>query len=223
MNESGSAIFFIFIAVALLAALSFAVSQSSRSSGKSLTEDRARLAASEVIAYGDTVAKSIGQLRLRGITETGIRFSHPDADPAYGVYDTTPRAEIFNPQGGGVLFRKPPPLAVSNSTATYVFTGENAVESIGADCGTADCNELLITLSNVKPEVCQFINYILGYAGKSDPLPDDSDMGMTPFAGTYAVSDTISDESSFLSGKTAGCHLNAGTGENVYYQVLIAR
>ena len=110
-SENGSAIFYIFIAVAMLAALSFAVAQSSRSTGKSLTEDRAKLAASEVISYGDTIAKAVGQIRLRGMQDYAMRFSHSNANATYGIYDTEPRAEIFNPQGGGVIYRRTPDLA----------------------------------------------------------------------------------------------------------------
>lgn len=224
ISESGNAIVYIFIAIALLAALSFAVSQSSRSAGKGLSEDRAQLAASEMISYGDTIAKSVGQLRLRGVRDTELSFAHPDADSNYGTYDDEPRAEIFNPQGGGVLFRGPPALAVTNPAAVYIFSGDNAVEHIGLDCGTADCNELLMAVRFIKPEVCQLINHILGYAEKGDPLPTDSDISLSNlFAGTYAYDSVISDESSFLSGKTAGCYIDSGSGDNVYYQVLVAR
>ena len=221
-SESGNAIVYIFIAIALLAALSFAVSQSSRSAGKGLSEDRAQLAASEIISYGDTIAKSVGQLRLRSVKDTELSFAHPDADPGYGTYDDAPRAEIFNPQGGGVLYRTPPTLAVTNPAASYVFTGQNAVEHIGLDCATADCNELIMIIRYIKPEVCQLINHTLGYAEKSDPLPTDSDTTLTVFDGTYAIGNIISDESSFLSGKTAGCYIDSGSGDNMYYQVLVA-
>lgn len=223
-NESGNVIFYIFIAIGLLAALSFAVSQGMRGGGKSLTEDRSHLAASEVIAYGDTLAKAAGQMRLRNIPLGSFSFAHPNANPAYGTYNNNPAAEIFNPQGGGVIYRAPPALALTNPISLYFFTGENAVEGVGRDCGSEDCNELLMLVSFIKPEVCQMINDILGYAAKTDPLPTDSDTGLSvPFDGTYSYNTIISDEASILRGRTAGCYTDSGSGDNVYYQVLIAR
>ena len=158
-SESGNAIVYIFIAIALLAALSFAVSQSSRSAGKGLSEDRASLAASEIIAYGDAVSKAVGQLRLRGIKDYQLRFSFPDSSHTdYGTFDDEPRVEIFNRQGGGVLYRQPPTQAGS-TPLTYEFTGAFAIDRIGlTGCATPeDCSELLMTVQGLRKEVCQIM------------------------------------------------------------------
>lgn len=222
-SESGNVIFYLFVAVALLAALSFAVAQGSRSSGKSLTEDRARLAASEVISYGDTLNKATGQLRLRGISAESLRFSYPDAHADYGVFDTSPTAEIFNSQGGGIAYRAPPALALENAAAVYEFTGANQVSLIGQDCAGASCSDLLMVLSGVKLEVCQLINYLLGFATKTATPPEESDTDLTRFAGTYTNTETLSDEEAVLTGKSAGCYRDANASAYTYYQVLLAR
>lgn len=231
--ESGSAIFYIFIAVAMLAALSFAVSQSSRSSGKSLTEDRAQLAASEVISYGDTVAKSVGQLRLRGTPDYAVLFSHINANATYGVYDTEPRAEVFNPQGGGVIYRRAPDLAGIGAPLVYNYIGAYAVDDIGTTCTTADCSELLMTVQGLRKEVCQLANKLLGLGEVTDEPPQEAAEPVTPyFAGAatgtpvpYTYVDTIGDDvgSSPLRGKTAGCYFNSGSTSYIYFQVLLAR
>lgn len=232
-SENGSAIFYIFIAVAMLAALSFAVAQSSRSTGKSLTEDRAKLAASEVISYGDTIAKAVGQIRLRGMQDYAMRFSHSNANATYGIYDTEPRAEIFNPQGGGVIYRRTPDLAGVGAPLVYNYIGAYAIDDIGTTCTTADCSELLMTVQGLRKEVCQLANNLLGLGEVSDDPPEDPALPITPyFAGTttgtpapYTYIETIGDDvsSSPLRGKTAGCYYNAGSTSYIYFQVLLAR
>lgn len=238
-SESGNAMIYIFIAIALLAALSFAVSQSSRSAGKSLAEDRAALVASEIISYGDTVAKASGQLRLRGIKDYQLRFAHPDAPADYGTYDDEPTAEIFNPAGGGVLYRAPPPQAGSGPPLVYEISGDVAIDRIGLTGCTApahqpeDCSELLIVVAGLRKEVCQMINDQLGLAHRNDEPPEDDALPTTPrFVGNasstpnpYTFTETIGDDgdSALLSQQTAGCYYNSGAASHVYYQVLIAR
>lgn len=222
-SESGNAIFYIFVAIVLLAALSFAVAEGSRSSGKTLNEDRARLAASEIISYGDAANKAVGMLRLRGIAATDISFAHPDANVAYGTYGTTPTAEVFHPEGGGITYRLPPDFGVATAGTAYLFTGSNQVENMGSVCGTAACSDLLILVPDVRLEVCQQINAILGYSDKNATPVTDSDTDMTMFAGTFTNIETLSDEDPLLAARAAGCYQDQNTSDYIYYQVLLAR
>lgn len=240
ISESGNAIIYIFVAIALLAALSFAVSQSSRSAGKGLQEDRASLSATEIISYGDTVAKAAGQLRLRGVRDYQLSFAHTSAHTDYGTYDTEPRAEIFNPAGGGVIYRQPPVLAAVTPPLTYEFSGAYAIDRIGLTGCTlpandpSACSELLLVVSGLRREVCQMINHQLGITQTKDADPPEDDaLPTTPrFAGNatatpnpYTFTETMGDDgdSELLRQQTAGCYLNPGSSSYVYYQVLIAR
>lgn len=222
-SESGNAIFYIFVGIVLLAALSFAVAQSSRSSGKSLNEDRARLAASEVISYGDALNKAAGMLRLRGIAAEALSFAHPDANIAYGTYGTNPGAELFHPEGGGITYRLPPDMAVATTGTPYIFSGSNQVENVGSVCGTPACSELLLLVPDVRLETCQLINKILGYSDKNATPVNDSATDLTPFAGTFTNVETLSNEDPLLMARSAGCYRDQNSSKYVYYQVLIAR
>lgn len=238
-NESGNVFFYIFIAIALLGALSFAVAQSSRQDGRGLEGDRAKLVATEVISYGDTIAKAVGQLRLRGIKPYQISFAHGSANAAYGVYDTNPRAEIFNPQGGGVIFRAPPVLAGTGAPLIYNFTGAFAIDRVGQTGCTlpanapAECSELLLTIQGLNQTVCQKINSMLSIHAADATPPDDDALPVTPlFAGNtsgapdpFSFTETIADTGTavMLAQHTAGCYYNPGSSSYVFYQVLIAR
>ncbi len=238
--ESGNVFFYIFVAIALLGALSFAVSQSSRQTGRGLDDDRAKLAASEIISYGDTVAKAVGQLRLRGIQPYQMSFAHGSANVTYGTYDTNPRFEIFNPQGGGVIFRAPPVLAGTGAPLVYNYTGAFAINRVGLTGCTlpasapAECSELLLTVQGLNKTVCQMANSLLGVHARDAEPPDDDALPVTPlFVGNttgtpnpFTFTETIADtgtSATLLAGRTAGCYYNPGSTSHVYYQVLIAR
>lgn len=237
--ESGNVFFYIFMAIALLGALSFAVSQSTRQTGRGLDDDRAKLAASEIISYGDTVAKAVGQLRLRGIQPYQISFAHASAHVDYGVYDTNPRSEVFNPQGGGVIYRAPPILAGNGPPLTYNYVGAYAIDRVGlTGClmpasEPAACSELLLSVQGLNQTVCQMVNSLLGIHPRDATPPDDDALPVTPlFAGNasgapnpFTFTETIADSgtSTMLAGRTAGCYYNPGSASHVYYQVLIAR
>ncbi len=238
-SEAGNIFFYIFVAIALLGALSFAVSQSTRQTGRGLDDDRAKLAASEIISYGDTVAKAVGQLRLRGIQPYQMSFAHTNAHIGYGTYDTNPRAEIFNPQGGGVIYRTPPVLAGNGPPLVYNFVGAYAIDRVGLTGCTlpasepANCSELLLSVQGINQTVCQMINSLLSIHARDAAPPQDDALPVTPlFAGNasgapnpYSFTETIADSgsSAMLSNRTAGCYYNPGSSSHIYYQVLLAR
>lgn len=230
-SQSGNVLFYIFMAVGLLGALSFAVTQSSRSGEKTLSEDRAQLAASEIMSYGDTVAKAVGQLRLRGVQEYAMSFAEPTANPAYGTYDTQPRSEIFNPQGAGVLYRPPPESAGTGAVLNYEFTGGYGIQEVGSTCATAGCSDLIMVVQGLRKEVCQMANGLLDIGLKSDDPPEDSTVPIPPYfvgnaTGTpnpYSYSAIIGASTPVLRNHSAGCYYNSSITSYIYYQVLISR
>lgn len=230
-REKGSVLVYILIAVALLGALSFAVSKGQRGSASTLTIQQAKLAANEIIDYGNAVAKAVQKLKLRGCTDTQISFENPISAANYTnpSAPTDKHCDVFNLAGGGLNFTTlDKNVAGENAGSPYVdfsFVAANEIEKVGTDCGTAICSELLI-YALVKENICQQINILLGISGISGAIPVDSDMGGTVFTGPFSYVATIGDEgtSSVLAGKTAGCFYEADVTPNyTFYQVLIAR
>lgn len=58
-SERGNILFMILIAVALFAALSYAVTSSSRGGSKGIGEERARLLASRIVQYGTSIEQAV--------------------------------------------------------------------------------------------------------------------------------------------------------------------
>ena len=75
-SERGNALLYILIAVALIAALSYVVSRGQRGNTSTLTDQQARLAAQEIIDYGNDLANAVQKLRLRGCTDTQVSFEN---------------------------------------------------------------------------------------------------------------------------------------------------
>ena len=227
-NESGNVMFYILIAIALLAALSFAISQSGRGSVSDVTADRQRLLVAEILDYADTVKKSVQILRLRGVA-----FSRLDFDvPALAGYDnascTTDECLIFNVNGGGAVYKQASSSATV-SAADWIFTAANEVEEIGTTAGAASGADLLMVLTPVKREICLALNVRLGIAnnGAGGDAPDDAEIDLSiPFTGTASYSKTLGDEAGATKlgpGHNAACFKDGASGNYIFYQVLLPR
>lgn len=225
-SERGNVLFYIFLAVALFGALSFAVSQSGRESGQTAATEKDRLRATEIIDYGDSVAKSVGILRLRGTTLATLRFSDPALSAVnYGAPNPANATnEVFNIEGGGINYRPAGSDTVTTSTAEdYQFLSGNAVKGIGATCAAATCSDLMIVLANVKTTICLEINTLAGIPNPSGAPPIDSQLDTTHFfQGAMTYSQTIGDEATSigLAGQLYGCFLNNNDLKNYFYRVL---
>ncbi len=226
-SESGNVFFYIFVAISLLAALSYAVAQGGRGSVKALTGERVHLVASEIIAYGDTVSKTVTQLRLRGTPVTSLSFANAFLSSGeYGVYNSDPGNEVFNPAGGAVVYSNPPE-ATTVINPFYDFLANNEVENVGTTCGASSCSDLVMSVSNVRLDVCLELNEILGIVNPAGAPPTDTDIRQIekfkPGATPFGYSSTIGDEDAALDGQREACFQETGDSLYYYYKVLLPR
>lgn len=230
-GESGNVFVYIFVCIALLAALSYAVAQGGRSSVTSLTEERQRLLATDIIGYSDSVSKAVSLLRLRGTPMNSISFANPFVSAGeYGDYNDDPANEIFNPAGGAVVYTDPPAEATTTGTEEYLFLANNEISGIGTTCGNANCSDLLIAIDNMRKDVCMKINDLLGVQNPPDgdgnaAPPNDTNIDeATKFlpATNFGYTATIGDEDSALADKREACFYE-GNSKHTYYRVLLGR
>lgn len=243
-SESGNALFLIFLAVALLAGLTYAVSQNRTGSTDHITEERARLIAGEIMEYGSTLANAVAQLRLRGCSEDQISFENDFvASYANAGAPADESCHIFSASGGGVSWLQVPTdwlVSTHSAEANYgapFFVAGSCVVDVGTDSGADVCNsdgdeELLFTISWLKENVCEELNELSGVTNVGGDVPSDNG---TPwdntnfFDGTFAGSDEIGDgaagNASELRGKKSGC-FNGGSnpfppGSYHFFRVLV--
>ncbi|MCD8562902.1 MAG: hypothetical protein LRY54_02370 [Alphaproteobacteria bacterium] len=118
-SESGNVLLYILISVVLLAALSYAVTRSISSGGDQMNSERARMAATEILGYANSVANAASQLRLRGCKLAELSF-----EGASGTYTnaSTPgdnTCKIFHASGGGVEVQTPPAASLVDTTIPW--------------------------------------------------------------------------------------------------------
>lgn len=238
-NQSGSALVFILIGIALFAALSWAIMQSSRGSAGALTQEQARLAATEIIAYGDAIAQAVQTLRLRGCTQTEISFSNNGGMSKSGngvAFNYTNVNEpsdgscnVFHMNGGKVIpkilssgYVDPSLVPGTWMHAQSFYVSASRVIGHGSDSATPEGTDLLLWIGRLKPEVCRAVNSILDIPSETfvaDPFAGP------PFTGVYpAASEPLGNSFTAIQGKSAFCNMSSNDGINYnYHRVLIAR
>ncbi|MFP4314071.1 MAG: hypothetical protein ACLFR0_07070 [Alphaproteobacteria bacterium] len=221
-NESGNVLFYILIAVALIAALSFAVSSSDRGSMGQIDNERARLLSSEMLEYSSNVATAVNQLKLRGCSDTQISFQNATSTADYtntGNPTGDNTCHVFHISGAGLQFRDAP-VGASDLAESILFDGNMEIENIGMTAGDASSSELLLIYRDIGQNVCEAINDLLGLSSLS---PTDTALDFVAFQGTYAYANTIGDEDAALDGMRAGCVQETTGSTYNFYRVLIAR
>jgi hypothetical protein len=227
-SQAGNVLFYILIAVVLLAALSFAVMQSGRGSISAVTEEKARMLAAEIIEYANIMANATAQVRLRDVRDTELCFdsTHWGVDNYPNPSCSDPATKIFDLKGGGVTWTNAPAMAMDTTASPdnlWHIYGNNAVQEIGTTCNAAACADLILVVDELREDICIQINNLVKVENPSDVPPIDTQIGTTRFIGTYDYVATLGDETSVLRGKTGACFRNVTTDEYTFYKVLVAR
>lgn len=215
-NENGNVIFYILIAVGLLAALSYTVARSSRGTAN-VSAEQMSLSASEVVQFTNSLSNAVTQLRLRGCTEAEISFDNVvDAgtyDNAFAPADES--CDVFGVSGGGLGY---------NQNLSYLITSGYVITDVGTSAP-----DLIVDVT-VSKSVCETLNDSLDIdnSGTEGP-PSDAMIGAFAFDGSYAAigggANGQVDDAQFV-GKRAACRHDSGSGSSAvfkYYKVLMAR
>lgn len=234
-SESGNVLFLILIAVALFAALSYAVTKSTRSGGGSTEKEKATLSSAAMTQYPTALRTAIIRMVLNGVS---VRSMYFDAPASFGGAST--ETLVFHPDGGGATYQDAPEdMMVNPGVGTWYFNANFDVPEVGRD--GADGSDIIAFLPGVTGAVCEKINREFGItagsctmngaipqidAAVTDALISDTlvEPTVTPFPGTGADSpDLQCDSGTAFSGQAAGCFYEPVVGQNVFYAVLLER
>jgi hypothetical protein len=232
--EKGNVLFLILIAVALFAALSYAVTQSTRGGGEGATSETNLVNSAQITQYPSTIRTAVIRMIINGIDYQDLEFNAP-AD--FGDCSLSNANCVFHPQGGGATHQKAPANVMEDGeTGDWFFNLEFEVDEIGTSAtGAIEGNELIAFLPGIKESLCDRINEELGIdpaddvtnaatlaggaAGDYDlNMEDDYSLPATEvILGTSAGTATLG-----LLGQPFGCMKDAG-GDNVYYHVVVEK
>ncbi|MBI3441380.1 MAG: hypothetical protein HY052_06225 [Proteobacteria bacterium] len=243
-RQAGNVLFFILIAIALFAALTFSFSRSSRMAGKMSFED-SQIYAQQIISYADKVNNALQRVMLgNGCLESQINFDNSTvAGYANAASPANKKCNIFDSAGGVIAYEAPPSAALDTTAAAaapvetgndllgqYFFTGKVCVDKVGtgplATCASdgLDNEELLLILPWVNYDVCVTINKILG--NSADMLQaSGTSFDNTKFTGTFADGFALGN-AAYTTYQT-GCYQSVsanspGAGYH-FYHTLLAR
>ncbi len=224
-EERGSILIYVLLGIALLALLTAALRQSGDLGGD-IDKERLGIKSTELQRYAAGLQQGVSTLIRNGVSETDIRFAHPDMPVEYGTITTTPEFQVFHPDGGNVEYRAPPTGITVTPTQTWEFYGDSDIPQVGSNRA-----ELVMVLPNVTMEFCQAIDKQLGFdlGEDNDEFPDDP----TPdcvyngdpnwrFSGTFDTTPNALDAATFTRlPALQGC-VTCGADYHYFY-VLLAR
>lgn len=194
-NKKGNALFLILLAVALFAALGFAVTRS-RSGGGSIDRENRSLAISRVLEYNAYLSFKIQQMALSGTNPDDLDIVDG------GTLGFTPCSSgvdcLFTKEGGGATYN---PIAASLGAASLGFV-EKGFGGVVSGAGT---NPMILALYfDVPDNTCREINARIGIG--------------SVIAADSVDGDTIVDA---YPGEPQGCFKKQDGSENQYYYILL--
>lgn len=233
-SERGNVLFLILIAVALFAALSYAVTQSTRSGGGDASKETNLVNAAGITQYPASIKTAITRMVISNSVETDkLLFDTPSTfDDIDGTTDADlllQARSVFWPTGGGATYVEAPASVMANNVTpgTWHFNTLNQVINIGTTGTTTNTDnaDTIAFLPGVKKAVCDSIHTKLGF-----PLPieyeteasvkytEDQIESVTPSTPSGIIGNSQATPNT-LAGQPQGCFL-ASTDYYVYYHVV---
>lgn len=185
-GQKGSALFLILIAVALFAALSYAITSSGRGSG-SLTKEDASISAAQITQQAAMMAQGVMRMSVMGLPLENLSFEETNLT-GYAHTPVVPiQNRLFAPEGGGVLYTPPRTSWFADATLRqWAFPGNTCVTGLppgpggqGGQFGyycyqDAARTDMIAALPEIREDICLAINQGLGITGS---IPVDTGCG----------------------------------------------
>lgn len=197
MSQRGNVLFLILIAVVLFAALSYAVSRSSSGGSKGISDEKARLGASEIEQYVSLLRSEVERLMItNGCTIENLDWRNDfwkryDGNPSVGILHTpqSPKTgcAVFSDHGG------PVPASVNfaaYSNKEYEATSPNwrvrgghvTTEWVNRKDEGSDANDIAVIFHGMEHAVCAELldpatkptNVIESFERQADPNSADT-------------------------------------------------
>ncbi len=244
-RNSGNVLFLILIAVALFAALAYAVTSSSRSGGGDISKEKASALASQILNHGIAVRTAVTRMTMNGIAIENLDAYSPVYIRKNGnvIMDNsscvTNNCLIFHPDGGGVS-----PVIIGDSWAInnegYALTsggwrpGHAGLQAVSIAGIGSDKMDIILSRSWYSREFCKAFNDFVGVTNPSNLPPVDAvPIGQFQNFSASTIFDTepgiaLGDEAVELIGKDAFCYsptpaYTSGVDTNNYAIVIVVQ
>lgn len=235
-GECGSAIFWIFIMIALFGALTYAMSRGTRTGESSLNSEKNRLYVTEIQEYARAVREAVHQLKINGCSDTKISFQNSKVSGyTNGGAPSDKSCHVFEPDGGGLMYKGAETewldsaYEAQSGYRQVFFNGALGVREVGTDNYTDD---LLLIVPFVSQDICLLINEKNNVPNDDGDPPKEDNTPMADFlvkfVGSYGGGSDIDGYGNLFSSNPfantrQGCTTASNNDSHYFYQVLIAR
>ncbi len=248
-NENGNALFLILIAVALFAALSYAITQSGRG-GAGINKEQAAINAAKIEQYASQMQQKIQRLvTLNHCSANEISFNNDsDGDGNYVDADddnnnpnspTDGSCHMFHKAGGDMVpFKMDGMIDIAQSAEKYY--GEAPVIGLlcidGVGTGSVDCQndpasaaDLILFFPYISEAICEALNKNIISTIPKEANDFYHGSPASWFTGTYDTFSRLQASGTSIDGKYSACIESANAATNPppdtyhYYFVLIGR
>ncbi|NBX66283.1 MAG: hypothetical protein EBQ96_04730 [Proteobacteria bacterium] len=232
-QQRGNVLFLILIAVALFAALSYAVTQSSRSGGDASKETNVINTAS-LTQYPNSVRTSVLRLIIGGIAPEDIYFNKPDefSGAGFTYFVSRETRGTFHPQGGAAAYQQVPANLTASATALdWKFSLDFEIPLLGLSGSGYTGNDLIMFADGVSQSVCDRVNKELHQYSGATPIRNTAATLVNERTATTAAPAAPGDvvlgvdtpSTTWLDNKAFGCFQNGTSGNYVFFYVMAER
>ncbi len=244
-KNNGIAIGPILFVVAILAALSAAITAGSGSFNSSTVTQQDRLDAQSLLEVAENVGRGVDRVMGNGCRDNQISFySDALSEPQNPNAPADGRCHVFLPQGGGIN----PPQRISGidtnaatlqAFADYsgankiqpgiaAFSGIFQVVGHGTSTPASSASELVMLVVPLRSGVCTAINQMLGLgASMGEGLTNYSGVLINRYDGSYGyfnAGSVFADQATNLAAQKQGCSvMNLPPTYHTFTRVLLAR
>lgn len=235
-NNQGNVLFIIMIAVALFAALSYAVSNGMRGGGDLVTDKQAEIQADEILRFLKEVKDQANYLiGYMGCSESELDFTHPTWERLNGQTsisanpNSLPECTVFGEGGISPIKFSRGTLAESQVLSASAPKPGTFSVSVGRikDVGTDNLAELIGSTIMVNRDVCLSVNKKMGINDGKPVITDNTSGPLLSYSGNitspteYYIGNTPEEDS--LVGRTIFCGKPEPTGwtNNETYHVTL--
>lgn len=224
-SQRGNILFLILLAVVLFAALSYAVTQSTRGGGKNASAETADLAAAQMIQHGSQIENHLMRAMLTdSVPEYGFDLSGTNSMSLTNATCTAANCRVLSggTNGSGPIASLPLPTAavdINNTNSQYVKEWFVIIPVTNVKTPLAD---VLMVYRGLTQDVCEAINRRMDV-----PVNIANKTGLGDASGYTGTITSIPTGSSVLGnatidvrGRTAACYNHTTYGYMFYYVVM---
>ena len=222
-SQRGNILFLILLAVVLFAALSYAVTSSTRGGGKDGGEEKARVFATQLIEIGAALETTVLRtMMIDGTRDYGLDFSGPNSNMSPNNACSSEKCRIV--QNGKVALISIPDWASSSTNVGSHWRKPYFLVASVENVGTT-APDLLVIHLYLHSSVCDAVNRVVG-------LPDSDALSAETAMSTWYNSNLVSfptspsvigDQEVRLRGRTTFCYRATGGSTYNFAHVILAR